>query len=54
MDPRTNFTAGVGFKRDKHYRLVMAFHGEDMMDASYTLHPHQRRGHHPSPRTDPT
>jgi len=34
MDPRTNFTAGVGFKRDKHYRLVMAFHGEDMMDAS--------------------
>ncbi len=33
MDPHTNFTAGVGFKRDKDYRLVIAFHGEDMMDA---------------------
>jgi hypothetical protein len=32
-DPRTNFTSGVGFKRDRDYRLVIAFHGEDMMDA---------------------
>jgi len=33
MDPRTNFTAGVKFKRDKSYRLVIAFHGEDMVEA---------------------
>jgi hypothetical protein len=32
-DPRTNFTSGVGFKHDRDYRLVIAFHGEDMMDA---------------------
>ena len=49
MDPHTNFTAGVGFKRDRDYRLVIAFHGEDMMDADYSLHPHLRGGHHPSP-----
>jgi hypothetical protein len=34
MDPATNFTTGVGFKRDKNYRLVIAFHGEDMVDAN--------------------
>jgi hypothetical protein len=33
MDPKTNFTSGVGFKRDKDYRLVIAFHGEDMLEA---------------------
>jgi hypothetical protein len=32
-DPRTNFTSGVGFKHDRDYRLVIAFHGEDLMDA---------------------
>jgi hypothetical protein len=34
MDPQTNFTSGVGFRRDKDYRLVMAFHGDDMVEAS--------------------
>jgi hypothetical protein len=33
MDPKTNFTSGVGFKRDRDYRLVIAFHGEDMLEA---------------------
>lgn len=33
MDPQTNFTSGVGFDRSKDYRLVIAFHGEEMMEA---------------------
>ncbi|EWY42778.1 hypothetical protein N825_00285 [Skermanella stibiiresistens SB22] len=33
-DPQTNFTSGVGFKRDKDYRMVIAFHGEEMVEAS--------------------
>ena len=34
MDPSTNFTAGVGFKRDRDYRLVIAFHGEEMVESA--------------------
>lgn len=33
MNPQTNFTSGVGFDRGKDYRLVIAFHGEEMMEA---------------------
>src|SRR3712207_4782186 len=35
VDPETNFTRDAAYKADKHYRLVMAFHGEDAMDAGH-------------------
>jgi hypothetical protein len=34
LDPQTNFTRQTGFRKDRNYRMVIAFHGEEMVESA--------------------
>ena len=34
LDPQTNFTRQTGFRKDRAYRMVIAFHGEEMVESA--------------------